>query len=179
MNIILIGFKASGKSTVGKLLAELTGYIFVDTDRLAAALFRKKNRLSLSCREIFELKGEKYFRDLETEVLKELQGLNNAVVSTGGGTVLKEENLPILKGLGRCLFLDVPLNVLENRLERQRSPLFGKKSIAEIYKERYRIYISAGERFPVDANNTPAQTAKSICSLLRTGIYDEGDSYGF
>ncbi|MDR2400169.1 MAG: shikimate kinase [Deferribacteraceae bacterium] len=178
MNIILIGFKASGKSSVGKLLAELLDFIYVDTDSLIEALFHKKDRLSLSCREIFELKGEEYFRDLETEVLKELNGLNNAVLSTGGGAVLREENKILLQELGKIIFLDVPLTALEKRIEKQNSPLFRKKVIPEIYMERYNIYLSLGERFVVDANNTPMQTARKIYNhIIRDIKSNENDEY--
>jgi shikimate kinase len=175
MNIILIGFKASGKSTIGKLLAELAGYRFVDTDSLIEALFHKKEHLSISCREIFELKGEKYFRDLETEVLRQLKGLNNAVLSTGGGTALKEENRLLLQELGFCVFLDVPLNVLEKRLEKQTSPLFGGKTIKELYNKRYPIYLSFGQRFSVDANNTPQQNARGVYAFLSNELGEDED----
>jgi shikimate kinase len=173
MNIILVGFKASGKSTIGKLLAELAGYRFVDTDSLIEAFFHKKNHLSISCREIFELKGEKYFRDLETEVLRQLKGLNNAVLSTGGGTALKEENQLLLQGLGFCVFLDVPLNVLKKRLENESSPLFVGKTVEELYKERYPIYLSFGQRFSVDANITPQQNARGVYAFLRDELSED------
>jgi shikimate kinase len=166
MNIILTGFKSSGKSTVGKLLAELNGSIFVETDALMEALYHKKSRLTLSCREIYRLNGEKYFRDLETEVLRELKGLHNAVVSTGGGIVCREENKALLQKLGECVFLDVPLSVLKVRLARQNSPLFDKRSIDEVYEQRYDMYTSLGTRFSVDANNTPEQTARGIYNYL-------------
>jgi shikimate kinase len=166
VNIILIGFKGSGKTTIGKLLSESLGALFVDTDSLISALFHKKNRLTLSCREIFELKGEKYFRELEAAVLIELAGLNNAVVSTGGGAVLEKENIARLKTLGRIIFLDVPLDVLKKRLEVQNSPLFEKKSIEQIYNERYDRYLSIGERFAVDANDTPLKTTRTLYKHL-------------
>ena len=79
MTLYLIGYMSAGKSTIGRALADLVGYEFVDTDIYIESRFRQ--RVS----DIFNKYGEEYFRQKERMILEELAGLNNAVVATGGG----------------------------------------------------------------------------------------------
>lgn len=104
-----------GKSTVGRILAELANRPFYDTDRLLVERFGRP------VPQIFKLYGEQTFRDHETSILK---GLNREaqVVSTGGGIVLREQNWQIMRTLGITIFLDVPLDVLTARLKQSRKP---------------------------------------------------------
>lgn len=99
-NIILIGFMGSGKTSVGKCLADLLTYQFRDTDQLI------ERRLSDTISHIFAVQGEEFFRTKETDLLKELVvDLNNTVLSTGGGLPMKEQNSKLLKELGYVVFL--------------------------------------------------------------------------
>lgn len=99
-NVVLIGYMGSGKSTVGKFLAMVYGYDFIDTDELIEI------KEGMSINNIFAEKGEDYFRQLETKVLVDLKGkLRNTVIATGGGMSVKEENRPLLKELGKVFYL--------------------------------------------------------------------------
>ena len=98
-NFILIGFMGSGKTEVGKRLAKRLGYTFMDTD----LLIEEKTGKSIS--DIFSKDGELFFRDIETLILTELSGINEHVISTGGGIVTKKENILLLKKTGFIIWL--------------------------------------------------------------------------
>jgi len=95
MNIVLTGFMATGKSEVGKDLARLLEMEFIDTDDLI------EEKVEMKISEIFAKKGEKFFRDLESEIAKEVGGWDNYVIATGGGIVLRQENINSLKKNGK------------------------------------------------------------------------------
>ena len=99
-NIVLIGFMGCGKSSVGKKLAEKMDYCFCDVDRV----IERDNKKSIS--EIFETKGEEYFRELETKTVKKLiNTVSNCIISVGGGLPIKNGNGELLKKLGTVVFL--------------------------------------------------------------------------
>jgi shikimate kinase len=163
MNIILIGFKSSGKSTIGALLARLSGKGFIDTDYLVESLFDERASIYLSCRGIYQKFGAAYMRELETDALKTLSELKNCVVATGGGVVLQEENVPLLQKAGLTVFLDVPLEALQKRLAGSASPLFREKSVAQVYAERYPLYAAAAVmHYRIGGDADPQETALSL-----------------
>src|SRR6185436_8394699 len=94
MSVVLIGYRGSGKSTVGKRLADRLWQPFVDTDEL---IVRKAGK---TIREIFEKQGEKAFRDLESTIVRDTLMLQEHVISLGGGALLREENRAALKASG-------------------------------------------------------------------------------
>lgn len=98
-NFILIGFMGSGKTVVGKRLAKRLGYTFIDTD----ILIEENTGKSIS--DIFSHDGEQSFRDTETQILTELSGLSEHVISTGGGIITKKENRERLKNIGFIIWL--------------------------------------------------------------------------
>src|SRR5579859_3675326 len=95
MSILLIGYRGSGKTTIGKRLADRLWQPFVDTDDL---IVKKAGK---NIRQIFEEQGEDAFRDLEEQVMKEVVGLSEHVISLGGGSVLREANRQAIKNSGR------------------------------------------------------------------------------
>jgi 3-dehydroquinate synthase len=109
-NVILIGFMGSGKTTVGKRLAERLGYDFVDTDSLIEKLTKK------SISEIFELQGEAVFRSIEKKVIAQVVQKKNQVISCGGGAVLYPENADRLRKSGKVVLLSTSLETLYERL---------------------------------------------------------------
>jgi shikimate kinase len=113
MNIILIGFMGAGKSAVGHKLANELKMDYLDCDEL----IEKTEKTSIN--EIFEKKGEKYFRDLETEVIKTLADFDNFVIATGGGMVLREENVKLLKQIGPLILLWADSGVVYQRIKEQ------------------------------------------------------------
>src|SRR3989338_7713935 len=127
MNIILIGFMGSGKSAVGQKLAKELTLDYLDTDQL----IEKTEKMSIN--EIFTRKGESSFRDLETNVIKTLRDYDNFVISTGGGMVLRPENVKMLKEIGLLVLLWAEPEVIYQRVksETRRPLLKGADSFAE------------------------------------------------
>ncbi|HHV63650.1 MAG TPA: shikimate kinase [Peptococcaceae bacterium] len=139
-NIILIGFMAAGKSSVGRILARQLGWSFVDTDKEIEQV------TGLRIAELFRKHGELRFRSEENLVVKKLVGRTQTVVATGGGTVLAEENWQILHELGTLIHLYVPLHVALSRVKRRQDrPLLLKKDIEieQLWHERLKIYNQA------------------------------------
>jgi shikimate dehydrogenase len=101
-NIVLTGMPGSGKTTVGKLLAESLGRPYWDTDDLI------REKTGTTPGELIRTKGEAAFRDVETEVIRELSSVTGSVISTGGGAVLRRENTDLLRMNGKIFFLDRP-----------------------------------------------------------------------
>jgi shikimate kinase len=139
MNIILIGFMGSGKSAIGHKLARELGMDYLDTDEI----IEKTEKISIN--DIFGRKGEPYFRNLETEVIKTLQDYDNFVISTGGGMVLREENVKMLKEIGPLVLLWADPEVVCQRVKREtHRPLLNvsdpKAEIKKILDYRTPIY---------------------------------------
>lgn len=136
-NIVLIGMPASGKSTVGALLAEAYGRELIDTD----ALIAKKAGKPIP--EIFAEDGEAAFRDLESEVIREVARDTCKIIATGGGAVLRESNVRELRKNGRIYFIDRPLESLIPTDDRPLSST--REAIEKRYSERYEIYCAAAD----------------------------------
>lgn len=134
-NIILTGMPGSGKSTVGVALAEATGRPFFDSD---AEIARHAGK---TIPEIFAEVGESGFRDMETEVIKQLAANHvGCVISTGGGAILRDENVRALRRNGRVYFLDRPLEQLLPTPDRPLSS--DNEALRRRHNERYERYCS-------------------------------------
>ena len=110
-NIILVGMMSSGKSTLGKKLARLLGYRFVDLDKLI-----ERDQES-DIPTIFSQKGESYFRDVESRLLKTIVPNHRIVLAAGGGTPCFFDNMEYIKKLGISIFLDIKAKDLAKRIE--------------------------------------------------------------
>lgn len=153
-NIILIGMPGSGKSTVGKLLAEKTGKTFVDAD---AYLVEKAGR---SIPEIFASDGEEGFRALETQVLSELGKQSALVIATGGGCVTREENYPSLHQNGTIFCLERALEALPT----DGRPLSQANSLSDMYQVRKLLYARFSDHI-IDNNGSPEAAAADILRI--------------
>lgn len=151
-NIVLIGFMGSGKTTVGKELAKNREMNFVDTD----AYIEKQAGMSIS--DIFAVKGEAYFRKLETDTLIHLRDtMSNTVFSTGGGMPLRMENARLLKEIGTVFYLTAANQVIFERVKGDtKRPLLQSENpyqrICELMKERRPLYESAADVL-IDTNS--------------------------
>lgn len=132
-NIVLTGMPGSGKSTVGNLL-HVDGFEFIDTDA------EVEKRCGCSIRELIQEKGETYFRDLETEVIRDVSSQSCRIISTGGGSILREENVRLLSQNGKLFFLDADLNRLQATASRPLSDT--PEKLQKLYAERIEIYRS-------------------------------------
>lgn len=129
----------AGKSTIGKELSRILQYDFIDTD----CEIEKREKGSI--KYIFEEKGESYFRKLEKDILEDIINLDKKVVATGGGLPIFFNNMDILNKEGSTIFLDVPLEELLKRNEKDNNrPLLDKENkydkLKEIYNSRIHIY---------------------------------------
>ena len=156
-NIVLVGMPGSGKSTVGKLIEKSTDFKFIDTD----ALIEERKGMSIS--HIFEKFGEGYFRDAESEIIKEVSNKTGFIISTGGGAILKKDNIHNLKKNGKIFFLDRPLKDLIPTSDRPLAK--DADAIKKRYEERYGIYLSCADeviKVTGDARGVADEIKRSI-----------------
>ena len=151
-NVVLTGMPGSGKSTVGKYL-NIEGFEFVDTDE------EIEKRCGCSIKELIQEKGEAYFRALETEVIREVSSMNCRIISTGGGAVLKEENVRALKRNGKLYFLNADLSRLQATDSRPLSDT--QEKLARLYTERMSLYTGTADVVVPDLR-TPQDEADYI-----------------
>ena len=134
-NIVLTGMPGSGKSTVGKALAESLGRPFIDTDAVIV------ERAGKAITEIFSELGEAGFRDLETQAVKDMANTHTgAVIATGGGAILRDENIRALRRTGRIYFINRPLEYLIPTADRPIASTV--EAIKRRYEERYDRYLA-------------------------------------
>lgn len=169
-NIILIGYMGCGKTTMGKCLAKLLGYTFTDTDEL---IEQQQNR---TISGIFATDGEQGFRDMETELLKQLldKKSDRLVISTGGGMPMRGENRALLKKLGTVVYLKAapetiyervkydtsrPLLQCENPLERIKEMLTQR---ADAYEAAAELSFDTDEMSQTELADTIAESIKKL-----------------
>lgn len=133
-NIVLTGMPGSGKTTIGRLLAAELGMTFIDTDEEIVS--REKKAVT----EIFSELGEQGFRRIESEVIADLAGVQNAVIATGGGAILNQKNIEMLRENGKIYFIDRPLDDIAATSDRPLSS--SRADLEKRYEERYPLYCS-------------------------------------
>ncbi|MCR4963844.1 MAG: shikimate dehydrogenase [Firmicutes bacterium] len=152
-NLVLIGMPASGKSLVGKLLAEKTGRRFLDADDWVA------QRQGESPAQIIRSRGEAAFRRIEKEAIAQLAEENGCVIATGGGAVLDGDNMRHLRRNGRLYFLDRPLALLQPYDDRPLSA--DRQALERLYRQRYPLYCQAAH-VRIDAGGP----AEAVCEKI-------------
>lgn len=164
-NIVLIGFMGAGKSTVADYLKKTYGMEIVEMDQVIA----KRQGMSIS--DIFKKYGEEYFRDLETNLLIELQTRKNIVISCGGGVPMRERNVVEMKKNGRVVLLTAkPETILKRvRNNHDRPLLEGKKNvedIAALMEARREKYEAAADLIlETDGKNRQEICEELVCRL--------------
>ncbi|ALP91498.1 shikimate kinase [Clostridium butyricum] len=133
--VVIIGMPGSGKTTIGKILSRELDLKFYDMDEYI------QERTSKSILELFE-NGEDYFRNIETDMCRELSKEKNVLISTGGGVVKKKENIDALKKDALIIFLDRPVEKILEDVDVSKRPLLkdGKERVINLYNERYELY---------------------------------------
>ena len=161
-NILLIGFMGCGKTTVANALHDAYGMDIIDTDALIA------DREGMSISDIFAQKGEEYFRNLETQLLIELQGVENTVISCGGGMALREVNVAEMKKAGRVVLLTASPETIYERVkdDHSRPLLENNKSvefIADMLEARGPKYRAAADIVVATDGRTAEEICREIC----------------
>lgn len=166
MNIVLCGMMGAGKTTVALALAGRTGRKRLDTDE---EIVKSHGKIS----DIFAQFGEKYFRDLETQTVKELVQADNLIISVGGGLVLRAENVGLLKKTGKIVYLRASLDTLTERLQGDTArPLLQdekedlQSKIARLLAARSPIYEQAADLVVDVDSKTPDEIAQELLEKL-------------
>lgn len=155
-NIVLVGMPGSGKSTIGRALSQKSGRAFIDTDEM---ITEKHGDI----KSIFAEKGEAYFRDIETKAVKEASMHSAAIIATGGGAVLKAENIEALRQNGVIFFLNRPLCDIVPTADRPLSSDY--ESLKKRYEERYHIY-SASSDYEIHIDGDIENAVRKITELM-------------
>lgn len=134
-NIVLIGMPGCGKSTIGKILAHKLNYKYIDSD----CCIEEKSGKSIE--DLFKI-GENHFREIESEVIREVSNEKMAVISTGGGVIKNSVNVELLRENGLVVFIDRPIENIASDINMSARPLLkeGTVRLYELYKERYESY---------------------------------------
>ncbi len=163
---MLIGFMGTGKSLVGKVLEQHTGFARVDTDEIISS------RLKMPIEKIFSTHGEERFRDLETETLRSLSAEEPAIIVTGGGIVLRSENVDLLKRLGAVVWIDADEVTLRTRIHRlsdrpRLQTANPEATLSELLEDREALYRSAADLRVDISQKNPEQIAALILKNIR------------
>ena len=175
MNIILIGFRGTGKTTVGRILAQRLGKEFIDADEYL------EQKVGKSIKDIFAEGGEKLFREIESQVIAELSPLDDRIIATGGGVILREENVKRLKKNGIVVLLDADDKTLYKRIcedtqtQQRRPKLTSHSEYQEIeYLLAYRrpLYDKVADFVLNTTSISTHDAANKIITFIRNHVLD-------
>ena len=175
MNVYLIGYRGTGKSVLARILAKRMGWESADADQWI------EDRAEVSIAQIFEKQGEATFRDMETEVVRDLAALDRTVVALGGGAVLRETNRAALRN-GRVVWLQASADTIERRVSGDpttagRRPNLtlrgGREEICRLLEFRQPLYAKAADHCVATDDRTPEQVADEVLHWLTAT--SEGD----
>jgi shikimate kinase len=166
MNIVLIGYRGTGKSTVGRLLAARLGREVVSTD------VEIVKRAKCTIPEIVAHYGWEYFRDLESDICRELARRDQLVIDTGGGAILRAQNVEALKENGALFWLTASVETIAKRIgdDNQRPSLTGAKSfvdeIQDVLRERTPNYQAAADHIITTDDRSINQLVEKLLALV-------------
>lgn len=170
MNIVLIGFRGVGKSTVGQLLADELGVEFIDTDNVI------QQRCGMSISDFFLKKTESVFRLVESDIITELSKLDAKVIATGGGAVLKHKNIKNLKRRGLLFLLDADIATICRRIKADKQTKTSRPKLIndDLYAEVKELlelrtpYYHRAANWVIDTSNKMAKEIKNeIIRILK------------
>lgn len=166
-SLYLLGYMGAGKSRIGASLSKKLGLAFEDTDRLI------EKQEGQSVKELFESRGEAYFRELENRCLQELTGKETMVIATGGGMPCNDNNIEMIRRYGHSIYLSLDAGHLVSRLleDGSKRPLLKKYDtrddlllfIKEHLRSRERYYLQAD--YTIDASGTVEQVIQKLFQL--------------
>jgi len=180
MNLILFGFKGSGKTHFGKLLAQKMHRRFIDTDDWIVELYAKKTGQHTLVREIYIQLGPAAFRVLEKEVVKSLKSVKDAVIALGGGSVLDPENVELLQKIGCLVYLSTSAETLKKRVFKHQTPAFldrdnPQATFLEMIQERQPVY----ESIPAAKIDCDALDEAGVLAALQSLLVLQDPPNGF
>jgi len=166
MNIVLIGYRGTGKSTVGRLLAARLGRELVSTD---AEIVKRAQR---TIPEIVAQEGWEYFRDLESDICRELASRDQLVIDTGGGAILRAQNVEVLKKNGTLFWLAASVGTITKRIggDNQRPSLTWTKSFVDeilgVLQERTPKYQAVADHIITTDDRSINQLVETLLTLV-------------
>ncbi len=161
LRIYLIGFMCSGKSSLGRALAQNLGWKFIDLDEEVMV----RERMTIP--EIFQEKGEDYFREAEFKTLKEISTLEYIVIATGGGLGANREAVEYMKSMGKVVWIDVDFEEFLKRCGKDKNrPLLrrGEEELRKLFEERKKIYSLA--HLHVKSKNSKEESLRELMQAL-------------
>lgn len=167
MNIILCGLPMSGKTTIGKMLAERLKWVFIDTDRYIEKAYFLKTGKDSSCRQIYLEEGEKAFRELEKEQIAALQAMHGQIIALGGGSFGDPENIKAIESLGYIVYLKTALPVLWKRVKWKGVPAYldvqdPEKAFYTLAEKRMLLYEKAANAIIETGQLTKKEIVEAI-----------------
>ena len=164
-NVFMVGMMGSGKSAIGRTIADNLGLTFVDTDALV------ESEAGMKIPEIFATEGESRFRERESRALASLQGSSGLVIATGGGIVLAEENRVRLRSLGYGIWLTASVDVLLRRISLNRDrPLMQtanpRERLVALLDQRKPLYEEVADMMVDTTDLTPAETVHGLVECI-------------
>jgi shikimate kinase len=156
--LYLVGFMASGKTTIGRALAQELGWPFIDIDTEIEA--REGRPIS----QIFAERGESRFREVETEVIRQFALGSSSVVALGGGAFVQPENRKLIENSGVTVWLDCPLDTIRKRLgdDSTRPLAANRNGLEKLFADRRPLYARAQHRIDVDTDDVSEITRRIL-----------------
>lgn len=162
MNLVLIGYRGTGKSTIGRIIADRLGMKIISTDERIIEHAGKR------IPDIVKTSGWDAFRDIESTVIGEVASQDNLIIDAGGGVIIRPQNVAQLRGTGKLFWLTASIPTIAKRIhgDTERPPLTGNKSftaeIEEVLKAREPLYRSAAHHIIETEGRTPDDVAEEI-----------------
>ncbi len=174
-NVVLIGMRGTGKTTVGKLLAEQLGKQYIDMDTLL------EERVGMTLSDFVKQNGWDRFREEESTLTSSLHATTGAIISTGGGVIIRDQNIAILQRLGTIIWLEATPHTIVARIKdaTDRAPLTAAKTLLEeitqVLHERKPRYETTAEHRVMTEAKTPQEIAAEITQLLGADAITKSD----